>query len=350
MVTTTQSIKTQGAVASPWLWIYILAALAGFSAWIYQLVVGMEVTALGQQVVWGMYIAAFFTAVGAGAVLLAMTGLSEFGLVLTLENRLQSLSLALSSFVVGGILIAMDVGNPLALWRVVSGFEFSSMMTWDFWLLVIAGIIALIYLLQARSGQPQKLLGGLGLVAAVAVVTAEGWMLTTLESRSMWGSGVVVLSFLVGAMIAGGSVAVLAQPAAATRLRLFLTATLGLSLMLLLVEVFTGLLSGSPRSLAEIRNLLNGAPAPIFWFHLFGGIALPLILLRSGMIRWAAGLALAGVLAEKLWLLAAGQAEPWVNLPVGAYFPSWVEFVAVIGMAAFGFVVYQGLTVILKEK
>jgi Ni/Fe-hydrogenase subunit HybB-like protein len=47
-----------------------------------------------------------------------------------------------------------------------------------------------------------------------------------------------------------------------------------------------------------------------------------------------------GVLAEKVWLLAAGQAEPWLALPQGSYFPTWVEFLAVIGAISLGVIIY----------
>ena len=73
----------------------------------------------------------------------------------------------------------MDLGNPVQVWRLVIGLRFSSMMTWDFWLLAMAGVVTLVYLLAAREGQAQKGLGALGLLAAVLVVVVEGWMLST---------------------------------------------------------------------------------------------------------------------------------------------------------------------------
>jgi dimethyl sulfoxide reductase membrane subunit len=320
MATTTQSIETKRPTISSGLILAVLLSLAGFAAWIYQLVVGLEVTGLGQQVVWGMYIAAFFTAVGAGASLLALAGISEYHPLLPADSRQPVLALALSAFVAGGILITMDVGNPLQLWRLITGFEFSSLMTWDFWLLVLSALVGLIYLLQARQGQPQKLLGGLGVMTAFGVVAVESWMLTTLTARLMWGSGLILITFLVGAAVAGVGVAMLVLPQTANRLRQVLFFGLGLSLLLVTAEVLTGLLSNNPRVLSETRLLLTGSAAPIFWLHLIAGLVLPLLLLRVGQLRLAGGLALIGVLAEKLWLLASGQAEPWVELPLGSYF------------------------------
>jgi hypothetical protein len=37
---------------------------------------------------------------------------------------------------------------------------------------------------------------------------------------------------------------------------------------------------------------------------------------------------------QKLWLLVAGQAVPWLALPAGRYWPTWVEVVGLLGAAA----------------
>ena len=57
----------------------------------------------------------------------------------------------------------------------------------------------------------------------------------------------------------------------------------------------------------------------------------------------AALLALLGVLANKLWVLVAGQEKPWLALPSGSYFPTKVEFLAVIGVISFGILAYAVL-------
>jgi molybdopterin-containing oxidoreductase family membrane subunit len=326
-----------------------LLALAGISVWIYQLSQGMQVTGLGQQVVWGLYIGAFFVAVGAGAGILALTGLSEFRPILPTAMRLQALTLALAAFVVGGLLIAMDVGNPMQLWRIVSAFRFKSMMTWDFWLLAVSGVVTVIYLLQARTAQPLKAVGAISVLVSLAVVMVEGWMLSVQAARPLWGSGLTVVSFLVGAAIAGLGLAAFAFPQAGDNLRSFLTGTITISLVLVIAEVLTDLLSGELRTAAETRLLLTGAPALWFWFQLIIGLIVPLvILIRGGSPALAGVLALLGVLAEKVWLLAVGQAEPWVALPTGSYFPSWVELVGVVGMIALGVLIYRFLPGILK--
>jgi molybdopterin-containing oxidoreductase family membrane subunit len=61
-------------------------------------------------------------------------------------------------------------------------------------------------------------------------------------------------------------------------------------------------------------------------------------------------LAIFGVLVEKTWLLAAGQAQPWLDLPGGAYFPTWVEILSVLGMVALGVILYLILVRFARNK
>lgn len=326
----------------------ILFALAGIGAWVYQLIVGMQTTGLGQQIVWGLYISAFFTAIGAGAALLALTGVSEFIPLFAVTSRARNLALSLTSFIIGALLIAMDVGNPIRLWRVITAFRFSSSMVWDFWLLIVAGVVALIYLLAVKGAKPQKALAIIGILAGVAVVVAESWMLSidAVHAHPMWGSVFTVITFLLGAAIAGMSIALVAG-SADLRLQGWLKVALWLSLVFVLLEVLTGLVGES----GEVGLILIGSAAPIFWLQVIVGLLLPIVLLMRKTYLWLAGiLAVIGVVAERVWTLAAGQAIPRLALPQGIYFPSLVELIAVIGMVALGMLIYCLLIMIFKPE
>ncbi|MGA2504687.1 MAG: NrfD/PsrC family molybdoenzyme membrane anchor subunit [Anaerolineales bacterium] len=326
----------------------ILLALAGIGAWIYQLIAGMQTTGLGEQIVWGLYISAFFTAVGAGAGLLALTGVSEFIPVFPVTWRARNLILAVTSFIIGALLIAIDVGNPIQIWRVITAFRFSSSMVWDFWLLIVGGVVALIYLLVGRDKKPQKVLAILGILAAVAVVVTESWMLSmeAAHAHPLWGSGLIVINFLLGAAIAGMSIAVVAG-STDNRVLSWLQVALWLSLAFVFLETVTDLVSESD----EIGLVLIGFAAPAFWLQVIVGLLLPIVLLVRKTYLWLAGiLAVFGVVAERLWTLAAGQAIPRLALPQGVYFPSWVELISVIGMIAIGILIYRLLIMIVKPE
>ena len=342
MTTTTVTMKKDNTV----LVAAIILAVVGIGAWVYQLTAGMQVTGLGNQIVWGLYIAAFFTAVGTGAGLLVLTGVSEYVPVIPSEKRVRTLYLSFSSLVVGGLLITLDVGNPVQIWRIVTAFKFSSMMTWDFWLLAIAAVVVLVYLLAARGNKVQKVWGMLGILAGMVVVIVEGWMLSAQAAHPMWGSGLTVLTFLLGAGIAGISVALLGDMTN-EKLLGWLKVALGLSLLFAVVEVLTGLVGGEE----EISLVLTGFAAPAFWLQLVVGLLVPMALLaRKTSVGLAAILAIFGVLAEKVWMLAAGSAVPWMPGQQGVYSPSWVEIVAVIGMVAIGVLIYRLLPVLFKTE
>jgi dimethyl sulfoxide reductase membrane subunit len=324
----------------------ILFALAGVGAWIYQLIVGMQTTGLGEQIVWGLYISAFFTAVGAGAGLLALTGVSEFIPLFPAAARARNLILALTSFITGALLIAIDVGNPIQIWRVITAFRLSSSMVWDFWLLLVGGVVALIYLLVGKDTKSQKVLAILGMVVAVAVVVTESWMLSMEASHAhpLWGSGLIVINFLLGAVIAGMAIALVAGSTGNGVLS-WLQVALWLSLAFVFLETVTGLVSESD----EIGLVLVGFAAPAFWLQVIIGLLLPIVLLMRKTYLWLAGiLAVFGVVAERLWTLAAGQAIPRLSLPQGVYFPSWVELISVIGLIAIGMLIYRLLIMFFK--
>ena len=342
MTTTTVTMKKDNTV----LVAAIILAVVGIGAWVYQLTAGMQVTGLGNQIVWGLYIAAFFTAVGTGAGLLVLTGVSEYLPVIPSEKRVRTLYLSFSSLVVGGLLITLDVGNPVQIWRIITAFKFSSMMTWDFWLLAIAAVVVLVYLLAARGNKAQKVWGMLGILSGMVVVIVEGWMLSAQAAHPMWGSGLTVLTFLLGAGIAGISVALLGDMTN-EKLLGWLKVALGLSLVFAVVEVLTGLVGGEE----EISLVLTGFAAPAFWLQLVVGLLVPMALLaRKTSVGLAAILAVFGVLAEKVWMLAAGSAVPWMPGQQGVYSPSWVEIVAVIGMVAVGVLIYRLLPVLFKTE
>ena len=224
-----------------------MLAIVGIGAWIYQLGQGMQITGLNQQIVWGLYIAAFFTAVGAGAALLGIAGISEFYGMIDLVGRKHSLLLALACFFTGGILIAVDLGNPIRTLLIATAGKFTSMMTWDFWLLLVAVLITLVYLLVFKSASSRKLVGTFGVLSALAVVIVEAWMLSRLSAHPMWRSGFTVVTFLVGAAIAGVSIALIAG-VGELNVRLWLKALLGVSLGLVVIELLTGLVEDLRRS------------------------------------------------------------------------------------------------------
>lgn len=326
----------------------IIAVAAVGYAWSTQLNQGMGVTGLGQQVVWGLYIAGFFTTMGAGAGLMALAAVNEFSAQPS-GARKNYLLLALASFVASGLLIAMDLGNPANLMLILTAGRFSSMMTWDFWALAVAGVIALVYLVvvwKLQASTPlSRVLGGLALIAAAALVVVESWMLATLSAHPLWTGGLTVVSFLVSAGIAGLALALLSRRELSQLLTGWLIGLLTVNLIFVLAEIFTLFVGDEPRAITEAGLLLSGGLNGLFWLQVVLGLALPLLILvvwrRDPLwVRVAAILAFVGVVAEKLWLLIAGQTLPWLPMEAGSYQPATIEYLGLVGALALAAFLY----------
>ena len=331
---TVATVGKQKVSAPAWVW--VLAAL-WLVAWIYQLISGLGVTGLGQQVVWGGYIAGFFTAAGAGVGLVAVAVAGQACGASSIATRTRLLVLALASFIAAGVLITMDVGSPFTLWRLLVAFRFGSLMTWDAWLLAIVFVLTVVLLYQKTASSA---LGWVTVGLGVALIAVEAWMLSGEAARSLWTGGQTLVSFLVGAAIAGLGLALLLESyAPPERWRTALRAMLWLNLVLVVAEALTGLVGGTPRAGVEAAGVLSNG---LFWLHLVVGLIVPLVLVKGPAFRTAAGLAALGVLLEKLWYLPAGQEQPWLEaIPAGSYWPSIVEIIAIVGVIALAGLIYK---------
>jgi len=329
----------------------VILAITGIGTWIFQLVSGMQVTGLDNGVVWGLYIAAFFVAVGGGAALLAIAGISEFKNVISPVTKSKTLILAITAFIVGGILITMDLGNPIQVFRLITSFRFQSMMVWDFWFLALCFLVALFFLLKVRkSGNGGKIFGVIAIATALFVVVVEGFMLSSMAAHDMWGSGMTVVSFLISAAVVGCALAMLIMPKNESVRKMLLT-VLVLSLIVTLAEVFTGALTGNPETKAEMMFVLSGKAAPFFWGQLTIGLLVPLFLLIKYAKPIAAVLlAVVGVVLEKTWVLAAGQAGHWMQESLNVYSPSVIEYITVVGAAAIGVLLFELLMKLFNFK
>jgi Ni/Fe-hydrogenase subunit HybB-like protein len=161
-------------------------------------------------------------------------------------------------------------------------------------------------------------------------------MLSQMAFRPLFSGGLPVFSFLISALAAGLGLGLLVFKDT-KQLQEWMKVALIANLTLVLAEVLTGLLTGS----GEIALVFFGSAAPGFWFHLIVGIALPLWLLYAERNQdLVGGLVIAGVLAEKVWMLEAGQAIPMLELPMESYTATWVEYLALLGAVALAVLLY----------
>jgi molybdopterin-containing oxidoreductase family membrane subunit len=315
----------------PWLVGLGVLFVIGIVAWIIQLTQGFGVLGLGQAVTWGTYIAAFFLLVGAGSGLVLLASLGDLGVLPVLKGMRSSLLLgAVGAFAAGAFMIILDVGKPERVLYMLTSPNFKSMFVWDFYTLVVSGVLALVYF---YLGPKIKALPWIAAIAAAAVVVIEGFILSVSAATPMWHGAIVPALFLIeGLITAIGIVLAVMNVQVIGRI---LAALLAVVFALTLIEFVSVSYGGDPDIAANYNLLVAGNLAPLFWGQLLLGVVVPFVLLvwfsqnRTAVVA-AAVLAILGVFVAKLDLLVAGQAVPFLGQPT-AYAPTLVEVGGVLG-------------------
>lgn len=317
----------------------------GVFAWIVQLTQGFEVVGVGKGIVWGIYIAAFFLLLGTGCALVLFTAAGDLGLLPEIQSKRQSLlTFAIGMFVAGGIAILMDIGRPERVFNLLLSPQWKSPFIWDFFSLAITFVVTAVYWFAQPKG---RLLPWVAGIMAVLVIIVEGWILGVLASRPIWHGGLMPVTFLLDALIAGCAFLILIvdSQAWARKALIYLLIIAGL---VTLVDVTALIFSGPTAAKMAVSLMLSGNLALWFWAQILLGITIPVILLLMASTNRvvtiiAAGLAILGVLLSKLTLLTAGQAIPLLG-PAESYTPTLVELGGVLGVLALALLLgYLGL-------
>jgi dimethyl sulfoxide reductase membrane subunit len=326
--------------------LYMIVGLAvlvviGMIAWGMQLTQGFDVLGVGQAVAWGLYIAAFFLLAGIGAAFVILAACGDLGVLVALQGQRKSLLLgAIACFIAAGVMILMDIGNPLRVLYMLSYPNFKSMFIWDFYALALSVILSVVYLLV---GMKYAWLPWVAGVVALAVMVVEGWILTVSAAEPLWHSGLIPVLFVAEGLIGALSILVLASGKVETLGKLLIGLLVAV-LLFSIVELVSATYGGDPEASAAMGLLVGGSLAPLYWGQLALGVIVPIVLLGwfgkgRVAIDTAATLALLGVFVAKVDLLVAGQAIPFMQAPVG-YVPTVVEVGGVIGILGLAGLLY----------
>lgn len=252
---------------------------------------------------------------------------------------------------IGTGLLVLDLGRPLAFYKLLLTVQPASPMSWGVWLLSLFLLISLIYAylqlpahLQpwqfARRKDALKVLTIAGLPVAAGVGVYTGILLAA-GSRPLWSNPLLPQLFLVSALSTGAA-AVLVTAAARRRdeaqpseFRLLLLLDLGLislEILILASMILFGRLGNLGGRLA-MDEIVTGPFGPLFWAGVVVvGLLAPLVievreLLTAGRggshgrsghrghwLELATGtLVLVGGLILRYVVVYAGQATRWVN-------------------------------------
>ncbi len=159
-------------------WIIILAASILSIIWVVmffrQLTSGLTATALDDKFTWGLYVQGFFyfSALAGGILIfIALVSLFEISTLRPLAETAAVVSFA--CLVSAALLLGSDLGKPFRGARILTGKNFASPLTWDFYMLSICGILNLVFLLGLIPGK-----GFLNMVWSVlCLIAALGYVM-----------------------------------------------------------------------------------------------------------------------------------------------------------------------------
>ncbi len=358
------------------LWSIILAALAilGAICWGIQLSKGLQVTNLGTSNMWGLYIVGFmiFTGVAAGSLLWAavpyLFNLNEY----KPYSRIAAFTGAVS-VLVAGLFILVDIGTPWKAWLFITSGNFASPMFWDFIMLALYIIIAVIFtgqLLKVHRGEKEEnSIKAIAIIAFVAglLVVVTSFVFSMQVARPLWNSPVQSISFLIAALVAALAILMIIfsilsktsylkmPPELLAKMAKVTALLLGIQLIIVIGEVLIGLYPGAGSGYEATLWLVTGKGALGFWLEIVALVAAIIILSKTsgssqmGTIILGALLALISIYLIKSNLLQAEFFNSLISLPgppmfgdtAGRYIPSLVEIGLSLGIISLGALIFK---------
>jgi molybdopterin-containing oxidoreductase family membrane subunit len=248
----------------------------------------------------------------------------------------------------------------------------TSPLVWDMAVLttylVIGGVDLYVLSRPSVSERAMKRLAIITLPIAILVHSVTAWIFGLMVARPFWNTALLAPMFISSALVSGTALVILvalaARRTAGLRFSDRMLGGLGWLMLwflaadafLLLAEILTTLLSGSPDHVHQLEVVLIGRLAPLFWTEVLLGVVLPFVVLSNP--RWRSKpvvlavvsvLAVVGVFFKRINILLSSEFEPLVDLAPGIpggrpgqafdaaqiYVPTWVEWGVLIGMAAF---------------
>jgi formate-dependent nitrite reductase membrane component NrfD len=267
----------------------------------------LELIAPTPQTVWGMPAVLNLSLGGLGAgFYVAASGLG------TVEATELAAWLAPALVLTGFAAVACEAGRPLRVVRALRGVA-TSWMSRELWLGGLFVLLALVGDAVPRTG-----LRPLAAAAAVALVLAQGFMLTKARAVTAWSVPMVPAVFAAAAAVSGVSLLLLTELLGGRLPGRSLLATTAVVLALGLLVWWGFLASSADAAFVRATAPLRGGATAL---EILGaGYALPLVLIALALASpaWApvptalaAGLALVGQFrARSALILAAGRRRP----------------------------------------
>jgi len=300
-------------------WILLVLGILGLAAgsvgmWV-RLQYGHIPMAYGSYVPWGLWVAfdLIFLGLTAGAWIIVLL---TYGFGRKQFERLGPLAVLtlLVSLLCEGIIISLDLGQPMRVYRFLVTPSFTSMLTWlvvcitAMWVIYLPMFYFLLRGKFARAGADAdkdkyraiiRILALINIPVGLAFFAVQGAFFAVMLNRPLWSSALAPFLFMAAAFLSGGAL-VTAMAAIFDRDKAVVTPLARIVLVLLIVflllevvQFFIGYRTESSSAAAALNMIAFGPNWWAFWIvHLLIGSVVPLLLLlfrsgNSGSVAWA---------------------------------------------------------------
>jgi Ni/Fe-hydrogenase subunit HybB-like protein len=380
-----------------WTGILIIICIAGAYAYFRQLKEGLIVTNMRDYVSWGIYISnfVFFVAISlVGSLITAVLRLANVHWSTPLTRIAEII--AVSAIVFASIIIVVDMGRPERFLNLLIHGRLQSPIIWD---VVVIGTyfflsLLLLYfpllpdlkiLIKNNNGSPKwlqrsyRFLGSFWkgskeqfkisnraitilcvtiIPVAFAIHTVTSWLFAT-TYRPGWDSTNFGAYFISGAFLVGAGAVVVAMYVfrKAYHLEKYITEfhfekmgriVVMLAFLYLYFNINEYLIPAFKMKKPEeshLTNLFAGEFAPLFWFAIFIGMIIPIIIMLFRRGRRPLPMFIAGIMVvvgawfKRYLIVTPTLLHPFLpmsNVPVSFrhYFPSWEEWAIAMGSLA----------------
>ena len=370
--------------SKPVLGVFAALAVIGIACWIFQLMSGLAVTGMSNANSWGLYICTFMLFVGlsAGGLIVASSA-HVFGIESFKSVAKPAVICSTACICVAGMLVLVDLGGIVRVWRMFTGPNFTSPLLWDMCIITIYLIINILDLVWMQKGDEEKVrkLSYVALPVAILVHSVTAWIFGLQIARA-WYTAIMAPIFVASALDSGLALLLLGllllDKVGIAKLDDGLMAKLGKLLATFICvdaffigcELLTMAYPGAGEAVA-LSEMLSGATAPFFWFEIVGGLLVPFLVLASaknrekrGMVILASALVVLGVACKRVWLLFtsfihpnvfggpgitagtfAAQEDPanmWMTL--GSFAPTVPECLVTLGVISVGVLIFMVLS------
>jgi molybdopterin-containing oxidoreductase family membrane subunit len=357
----------------------------GFITYLYQLSEGLAITGMSRDVSWGLYIAQFTFLVGvaASAVMVVLPyylhNYKAFGKMTILGEFL-----AVSSVIMCGLFIFVDIGQPSRVLNTIIYPSPSSLFFWDFMslggYLLLNIIIGWVSLDSERKGiAPPKWIKPLIYISipwAISIHTVTAFIYSGLGARSFWFTAIMAPRFLASAFAAGPALLILLTfivkkvssfnpgKEAIQTLAKIVTYAIIINVFFVLLEIFTVFYSGIEEHIQHFKYLFVGLHGksnlvPFMWVSVVLAISAIIILInprtrkQENLLVFACIAVFLSIWIEKGMGLVVTGFIPSPLDKVTEYMPTLPEVLISVGIYGIGFLILSILykvVLTIREK